>query len=51
MEYSDIILTLVGILAAGTGGVVKSVVGDIKSIEKQAVLLRNNHLFSLIQPY
>jgi len=35
MELSEIILTLVGILAAITGGVVKSLVADLKSVEKQ----------------
>ncbi len=35
MELSEIILTLVGILAAVTGGVVKSLVADLKSVEKQ----------------
>jgi hypothetical protein len=45
MEYSDIILTLVGILAAITGGVVKSVVGDIKSIEKQISSMPKEYVF------
>jgi hypothetical protein len=45
MEYSDIILTLVGILAAGTGAVVKSVVGDIKSIEKQISSMPKEYVF------
>jgi len=35
MELSEIILTLVGILAAITGGVVKSLVADLKAVEKQ----------------
>jgi hypothetical protein len=33
MELSEIILTLVGILAAITGGVVKSLVADLKAVE------------------
>jgi len=35
MELSDVILTLVGIILAITGGVVKSLVADLKAVEKQ----------------
>jgi hypothetical protein len=35
MELSDVVLALVGIISAITGGVVKSLVADLKSVEKQ----------------
>jgi len=35
MELSDVVLALVGIISAITGGVVKSLVADLKDVEKQ----------------
>jgi hypothetical protein len=35
MELSDVVLALVGIISAITGGVVKSLVADLKGVEKQ----------------
>ncbi len=44
MELSEIILTLVGILAAITGGVVKSLVADLKAVEKQISALPKEYV-------
>jgi hypothetical protein len=33
MELSDVVLALVGIISAITGGVVKSLVADLKGVE------------------
>jgi cell division protein FtsB len=44
MELSEIILTLVGILAAVTGGVVKSLVADLKAVEKQISALPKEYV-------
>ena len=44
MELSEIILTLVGILAAITGGVVKSLVADLKGVEKQISALPKEYV-------
>ncbi len=44
MELSEIILTLVGILAAITGGVVKSLVADLKAVEKQISVLPKEYV-------
>jgi hypothetical protein len=33
MELSDVVLALVGIISAITGGVVKSLVADLKAVE------------------
>ena len=35
LSLSDVVLALVGIISAITGGVVKSLVADLKSVEKQ----------------
>ncbi len=44
MELSEIILTLDGILAAITGGVVKSLVADLKAVEKQISALPKEYV-------
>jgi len=44
MELSDVILTLVGIISAITGGVVKSLVADLKSVEKQISCLPKEYI-------
>lgn len=42
MELSDIILTLVGILVTVMGGLIKSIITDIKELEKQINTCQGN---------
>lgn len=42
MELSDIVLTLVGILVAIMGGLIKSIIRDIKDLEKQINTCQGN---------
>jgi len=44
MELSDVILTLVGIISAITGGVVKALVADLKDVEKQIANLPKEYV-------
>lgn len=44
MELSDIILSLVGILSAITGGFVKSLVRDLKAVERQIASLPKEYI-------
>jgi len=44
MELSDVVLALVGIISAITGGVVKSLVADLKSVEKQIGVLPKEYV-------
>jgi hypothetical protein len=44
MELSDVILTLVGIISAGTGAVVKSLVADLKDTKEKLSLLPEKYL-------
>ena len=45
MELSDIVLALVGIISAITGGVVKSLVADLKGVEKQISSMPKEYVF------
>jgi hypothetical protein len=44
MELSDVVLALVGIISAITGGVVKSLVADLKGVEKQISALPKEYV-------
>jgi hypothetical protein len=44
MELSDVVLALVGIISAITGGVVKSLVADLKAVEKQIGVLPKEYV-------
>jgi cell division protein FtsB len=44
MELSDVVLALVGIISAITGGVVKSLVADLKAVEKQISALPKEYV-------
>jgi hypothetical protein len=44
MELSDVVLALVGIISAITGGVVKSLVADLKAVEKQINVLPKEYV-------
>jgi cell division protein FtsB len=44
MELSDVVLALVGIISAITGGVVKSLVADLKDVEKQISALPKEYV-------
>ena len=45
MELSDVVLALVGIISAITGGVVKSLVADLKGVEKQISSMPKEYVF------
>jgi cell division protein FtsB len=44
VELSDVVLALVGIISAITGGVVKSLVADLKAVEKQIASLPKEYV-------
>jgi hypothetical protein len=44
LSLSDVVLALVGIISAITGGVVKSLVADLKGVEKQISALPKEYV-------